>query len=426
VGTGDLYRALRMHSLLIVRNFVIGCLLTCFISHPVWADDIEIFFNTASKDAIQPNLLFVLDASLSMDLFDCAEPDEDGDFTSNTSCDDDTPNGTTSRLERMNAALKRVLDQTTGVNVGLIRFAGMAGGRVIYPMRDLDEKICDSAECLKDKVFSAQGAVRSEADDAAENEAGLVSTSETAIPLMESTTPGTDPNSTSFVRFSDLRIPQGAIIEDARIHFHSATDSTSNDITFQVQDTGDAEPFVDVSDFALSDRSWEDLEVNWASNDAWVENGYYESGDVSALVSQVVARDDWCGGNSIAFKMKGTGDRSVVSYDADSGDRMVLKVRFKLPEAGGNSCMIREIHTPIKRVLLAMVGASCTLIKIIKPVYSFKVWRSRRERKFCRRTLDLTLRKIIFHQLQSILRWSSRAIRLSYRLSIIATQIALK
>jgi len=317
------------------RTVVFGFLCTALTAHPVWADDIEIFFNSAAKSSTQPNLLFVLDASLSMQWFDCADGER-----SKSDCGDGSLTGSASRLERMNTALKQVLDNSSGVNVSLMRFGGVQGGRVIYPMRDLDAPVCDTPACLKDKVFSAQGSVKSAEDDATEDATGLVSTKSEVVPLMDE-----DNNLVTGIRFSDLRIPQGAIIEEAKIHLNSKTASTTNDLTFQVEDVADAQPFSDQSQKTITDRLWANPEVNWISNEPWVVEGSYESNDLSSLVSHVVKKPDWCGGNALAIKVEGLGDRSVTAYDQDSVNRMILQVKYKLSDDPNSSdCMAREVQ----------------------------------------------------------------------------------
>lgn len=113
--------------------------LSVFTLHPVWADDTEIYFNTNAGSSVKPNLLFMLDATISMDNYDCA----DGSRTRNLGgcgADDLTPNATATRLERMKAAMTQVLDSLPpDYNVGLMRFGGFDGGRIIYPVSDLAE-----------------------------------------------------------------------------------------------------------------------------------------------------------------------------------------------------------------------------------------------------------------------------------------------
>ena len=70
------------------RCVVYSCLLTLICGNPAIADDTEIFFSAVSKVEAQPNILFLLDASGSMNRYDCA----DGSFGNNP-CNDGSPFG---------------------------------------------------------------------------------------------------------------------------------------------------------------------------------------------------------------------------------------------------------------------------------------------------------------------------------------------
>ena len=116
-----------------LKTVATACALSLFALHPVWADDTEIYF---SADTSKPNLLFILDASHSMKWWDC----EDGLISKEEPCDDGTENGTVTRLERMFNAMDQVLDTLPDdLNVGVMRFGGWDGGRVIYPITDLTQ-----------------------------------------------------------------------------------------------------------------------------------------------------------------------------------------------------------------------------------------------------------------------------------------------
>ena len=117
-----------------IRAVLIACFFNVFLLHPVWADDIEIYFNSVAGETAVPNLLFILDASNSMQRYDCA----DGSSDRSNPCDG--PNGTTTRLERMVTAMDQVLSSLPDdFNVGLMRFGGFDGGRVVHPMSRLGD-----------------------------------------------------------------------------------------------------------------------------------------------------------------------------------------------------------------------------------------------------------------------------------------------
>jgi len=90
-----------------------------------FADDTEVFFGQVTSNSdTHPNVMFVLDTSGSMNW--------------------DSP----TRLERMKDAMYTILDETSNVNVGLMRFnGGNGGGAVLHPVRPIDGLACVGTNC---------------------------------------------------------------------------------------------------------------------------------------------------------------------------------------------------------------------------------------------------------------------------------------
>ncbi len=112
------------------------------------ADDTEIFFSAGdgSVDS-NPNVLFVLDNSGSMSLTDA--------------------NQTGSRMDRLKAAMRLLLDQSSTYNVGLAAFGGAAGGASIrYPVGWLEgtnENVCGDGPCPDETVVSRVTSINGDA-----------------------------------------------------------------------------------------------------------------------------------------------------------------------------------------------------------------------------------------------------------------------
>lgn len=177
--------------------------LTLLVTNPVWADDTEIFFGRASTADIQPNVLFILDGSGSMAWYDCAN----GSVRSQ-SCNDGSPNGTTTRLSRLKSSLKTVLNNTSNINVGLMRFShSNSGGRIIYPISDIDQQMCNGQPCSDDSVFTAQSHTSAVGDDATELANGDVSVSEPTIALTTRVVTSTKPVSYEYFEGNWASLP---------------------------------------------------------------------------------------------------------------------------------------------------------------------------------------------------------------------------
>lgn len=313
-------------------------IFSVFTLHPVWADDTEIFFGSNSDAASQPNLLFVLDGSGSMGWYDCAN----GDIDKNAPCDDGSVNGNSTRLERMVNAMGQVLDGTSNVNVGLMRFShGYSGARVTYPLSDIDKQFCNDAPCDEYASFISQSSVSASSDDAYEDENGVVVMD---VPYVPTTLYDGDKQSKIVgIRFPELKIPQGASIEDARIEFTSLTTTdTPSTLTFRVEDTAHSEPFEAV-DGNISNRNWWNNQIDWASPE-WETDNTFGTNNLQPFLQRIVQKTNWCGGNAVGIAVTGDGaDFLASSYDRRANDGPVLRVTFRLnnvPPTGG--CTIAE------------------------------------------------------------------------------------
>ena len=315
-----------------INNIIRTILLTLVVLNPVWADDVEIFFNTPDTTT-RPNLLFVLDGSGSMGWYDCAD-----NRVLRVPCNDGTVNGTTTRLKRMVDALTEVINTTKDVNIGLMRFSHSGnGGRIIYPIRNIDEQPCNDASCQEDSVFTVP--VSSANDDLYLDNTGTVIVDDTVIPLNRYD--GDQHARVSALRFTDLRIPQGATITDARIIFQSASNSMTNaDLRFKIEDTHNSNPFEQDAN-NINNRQWSPDSVPWSAVPTWSVDESYESPDLAAFVNRVVNKADWCGGNATSFLIEGSGDRLASAFERSDQSAPVLKVKYRLdniPDTGG--CMI--------------------------------------------------------------------------------------
>lgn len=87
-------------------------------------DDTEIYFNTAepSKNS-RPNALFILDTSISMERAVKREA------------------GAKSRIATLREAMSTLLDGISNVNVGFMRFNGLVGSSVLFPVTDIDSDV---------------------------------------------------------------------------------------------------------------------------------------------------------------------------------------------------------------------------------------------------------------------------------------------
>ncbi len=297
-----------------LRRTIAGAALsTCLVCSNALADDTEVFFGQVDPSLdIFPNVLFVLDTSGSMNW---------------------TDGGTETRLERMKDALDTILDNTSNVNVGMMRFNGyLGGGSVIFPITPIDEPVCEDTDCGLVSLTSKVSGTWGDAEEALSNDE--VDGDDDTLNLGTSLHRG---NEMVGLHFEDIAIPQGATITDARLAF--TADSTSNQYT-QLTIVGELSPTSDVfddTDEALSSRPKTNTVADWVP-ETWYQGQIYSSSNIKDVLQEIVDQTDWCGGNSLSFYVSGTGNRNARSIDDSPTDAPSLRLTYdsqSIPATGG-------------------------------------------------------------------------------------------
>lgn len=273
---------------------------------PLAADDTEVFFGQVEASAAtQPNVMFVLDTSGSMN-------SKDG--------------GSQSRMQRMKDAVVTILNNSANVNVGIMRFNGSSGGgAVLYPVTPIDSQVCEANNCGNLHLIDR---ISDETDDAIEQlNTGNVDTDTFGLRL------GTDNsgNPTEVgLRFTSLDIPAGVNLTNAKVEFTSAGDySDGSTFSISAELVPSAETYEEVNGNISSrpDTSGVVADVSWSPT-VWGNNGVYETPDLTSILQPLVDQTDWCGGNSLAITIKGTGTRNAVAHKDTPSQAPALKISY--------------------------------------------------------------------------------------------------
>ena len=150
------------------------------------------------------------------------------------------------------------------------------------------------------------------------------------------------------LRFNDVRIPQGATVTSAILEFTShASNSSATSATITGQDVDDAPTFTS-SNGNITGRSKTTASATWSPGN-WNSAGtQYQSEDIKNIVQEIVDRSGWCGGNSMALLLEGSGLREAVSFDQNPNEAPVLKVSYdatSIPSSGG--CTVAQAQASI-------------------------------------------------------------------------------
>ena len=153
------------------------------------------------------------------------------------------------------------------------------------------------------------------------------------------------------LHFDTIEVPQGATIESASIQFSAAAaGSAITDLIVTGQDEDDATVYVG-TDLDITSRTYTTASVPWSNVSAFAaENETHLSPDLTTIVQEVVDRPGWCGGNSMNFKLEGSGLRLAKSYESDPSQAAYLRIKYDpdtVPASPGG-CIVKEYSARVK------------------------------------------------------------------------------
>ncbi len=137
------------------------------------------------------------------------------------------------------------------------------------------------------------------------------------------------------MRFQNISIEQGAIINSAYIEFtsDSTTPTGATTLTFYGQAHNNALSFSSNNN-DISHRVKTNASVTWASIPVWTTwHGKYQSPDLAPIIQEIVDRSGWETGNSLVIIVTGSGKREAESYEGGGAD---LAPRLFIDYTGGD------------------------------------------------------------------------------------------
>jgi hypothetical protein len=170
--------------------------------------------------------------------------------------------------------------------------------------------------------------ISNSADDVEEDPAGTVTATSSDLELVEE---GGTPQTVG-LRFRSVQIPQGAVIVNATLQF--ATDETTSDscnLLIEGEASDDAEVFGSVASRPRTSAS-----VAW-SPEPWEIAGEagpaQRTGNLAAVIQQIVGRPGWSAGNALVLIISGSGSRVAEAYDGDSSLAPLLHLEYSFEAA---------------------------------------------------------------------------------------------
>jgi len=136
----------------------------------------------------------------------------------------------------------------------------------------------------------------------------------------------------SGVRFLDVTVPQGATIIQAYISLYSSAAQSGDTCRVRVygEDADDAITYSDVTDF--NGRVATTAYGSWTIS-TWSDNTWYDTPSLVSVVQEIVDRESWASGNSMAFMLMDSSSttdalRIANAYDYLGGKPPVLTIVY--------------------------------------------------------------------------------------------------
>jgi len=140
------------------------------------------------------------------------------------------------------------------------------------------------------------------------------------------------------MRFTDVRVPQGATILNSYIQLQSAATSvTQTDLTIAGEDINHALAFTD-DDSDIMDRNETSASEDWDISASWENGDFQRTPNISDVVQEIVNRNGWEIGNAMMLAIYGDGNRSVIAYEGNPSASALLHIEYQ----GNNTVQITE------------------------------------------------------------------------------------
>ncbi len=161
---------------------------------------------------------------------------------------------------------------------------------------------------------------------------------------------GNDPQMVG-IRFNNINLPQGAIIQNAYIQFTVDAINKNADpcfITIKGEANDTPSIFKPSVAYNITSRAKTQDSVIWnVSGSTWSTVGSatadQRTSNLKPIIENLVNRSGWKSGNSMAFFLNGTGTREVESYDGDTPKAPLLVIDYLM----GDNAPVQKPRIPL-------------------------------------------------------------------------------
>lgn len=189
-------------------------------------------------------------------------------------------------------------------------------------------------------VYSGNVAISSQVmasnDDAEEDKADGdmdITSSDLEISVEDNIWPISDENQWVGMRFRNLNIPVGAIIDTAYIQFTVDEAESASAISIVYGEKNhDGTPFYDLP-YNISARTKTTSQVTWnitAWNNVGDDGVNQRTPDLKQIVQEIIDNTNWSTNNAMVFLIEGSGTRAAEAYDGEANKAPVLHISYHM------------------------------------------------------------------------------------------------
>jgi len=122
---------------------------------------------------------------------------------------------------------------------------------------------------------------------------------------------------TTGLRFQNITIPKGAIIEAAYVELVSHEAKSAEDVAL-IDITGEAADNAAMfsEDALLTARTKTTAKVRWTVSEEWGLWTSHKTIDIKSIVQEIVNRDGWASGNALALFLMGTDEQGATEFES--------------------------------------------------------------------------------------------------------------
>ncbi|MEZ5001781.1 MAG: hypothetical protein R2730_01985 [Chitinophagales bacterium] len=168
--------------------------------------------------------------------------------------------------------------------------------------------------------------VNASEDDAVEN----LGNGQTSIGNVDLSLVSSDHNEQLIgVRFTNLNIPQGAVVSSARLVYNvDQLKDGWNELEIYAENTDHASPFEQTIG-NITNRTKTQATIKLDNKAKWTNiNGSITSPNIAEVIQEIVNRPGWMEMNSIALVVKGSGGNTAIAYDGNPNLPPMLIVNY--------------------------------------------------------------------------------------------------